>query len=703
MKNWILAFLFYCCATSLSGQQIWHVNQAATGGNNGNTWADAFVNLQSALVLADYGDEVWVAKGIYLPTEGVERKISFNLSNGVGLYGGFSANETTLSQRNPSLNPTILSGDIGISGVLIDNSYHVVNIYGGDDNTVLDGFTITLGYGADAFSGFPDEYGGGVLVVADITIPLAIPIIAQCRFVENRAGSGGGLACIGDASAICSPDIRQCIFERNLSGYYGGALYKFGRNRSDRAFSIYDCVFESNRSETFGGGITIYEPTDTVRITQCTFVKDTAIEAGGAFLWSGNQNVRYEIDECDFIANYTSSSAPGIEHLFPGFTPIQKIELVVKRSLFFLNHNFVGIGGGITSKALSDVELHHVEVEECVFESNHSQNGGAGIFVEGGDAVYSEVSVDKCFFLGNETGASSVAGAFYYRAFGSKLARNKNTITNSVFMWNDGAIASLGGKPGITHTRVANCSFYRNGAIPFVKYWGVENNPVDLEMKMEILNSVIWEPQTEGVHRLFYNNDPSNFTVNDYLVEHSMINLSDCNYNSEDPCGEGMIYGQWPNFIDSTGQLGLRTWDFAGRNRGSNLVVDTLGIEHDYLGVSRVYCDTVDMGAYEMQGLCISATNDLHFSALPLGVHLIQNPIQKGMPIEVELFGAISLNLQVILVEANGRVVWKESVSIPEALPSVFSIPSDKLNPGLFYLQIMDEHGKSKTEKLVVF
>jgi hypothetical protein len=426
------------------------------------------------------------------------------------------------------------------------------------------------------------------------------------------------------------------------------------------------------------------------------------VESGGIYFYSDKQNVRYEVDSCEFTANYSFIKGGAISHVFPGYAPLQKIELVVRNSSFLLNHTFSGISAGIASVALSDLALHRVQVERCVFESNRSQNGGAGIFVEGGGSVFSEVFVDQCFFLGNETGASSVAAAFYYRAFGSKLARNKNTITNSVFMWNDGAIASLGGKPGITHTRVANCSFYRNGAIPFVKYWGLENNPVDLEMKMEILNSIIWEPQTEGVHRLFYNNDPSNFTVNDYLIEHSMVNFSDCNYEGEDPCGEGMIYGQWPNFIDSTGQPGLETWDFAGRNRGSNLVVDTLGIEQDYAGASRVYCDTVDMGAYEMQGLCISATNDLLFSALPLGVHLIQNPIQKGMPIEVALFGAIPLNLRVHLVDANGRVVWLESVSIPAAMPSVFSIPSDTLSPGFFYLQVMDEHGKSKTEKLII-
>lgn len=704
MKSITRIYLFCCYAAVLPAQQVWYVNHEALGGNTGVMWTSAFTNLQSALAVANYGDQVWVAKGTYFPTDGIDREISFNLPNGVRLYGGFEGNEVLLEQRNPVNNFSKLSGDIGLTGMQTDNSYHVVTIYQGDENTVLDGFTITQGYAANAFSGYPHEFGGGVLVSSDGTWPLATPILAHCIFERNRAGSGGGLACIGNDWTICSPDIRHCTFLRNKGGYYGGAIYKIGRNRSDRAFTIYDCVFEANRSAVFGGGIAIYDPSDTVRITKCTFIRDTAIQAGAVRLWSNMENVHYEVDSCIFRANYTENSAPGLEHLFPGFVPVQKIELVVKRSIFFLNHNLVGIGGGLTSNALSDLAMHHVQVEECLFESNYSQNGGAGIFIEGGSGVNTEATVDRCWFLGNQTGASSVAGAFYYRGFGNALIRNQNTITNSVFMFNDGAIAALGGNPGISNTRVANCSFYKNGDIPFVKYWGQDNNPVDLVMKMQILNSVIWEPQTAGVHRLFYNNDPVNHTVNDYLIEHSLIHLPDCNYNGVDPCGEGMIYDVWPDFIDPEFGNTLDLWRCSpAQNRGSNLVVDTFGLDTDYWGFPRIVGDTVDMGAYEIQTLCISGTENLPYTMLPVGIRLLQNPINKSDPIEVELFAAVRENLQLQLVDANGIAVWKGSTIIPASSPSVFAIATHNFSPGLYYLQVMDAHGRSKTEKVVIF
>lgn len=130
MKNLTLSILFCCCASLLPAQQIWYVNYAALGANNGSNWADAYKDLQNALAEAHAGDQIWVAKGTYFPTDGIDRAISFNLPTGVGLYGGFEGR--SLNQRNAETNATVLSADIGVVGVRTDNSYHVVTIYRGD-------------------------------------------------------------------------------------------------------------------------------------------------------------------------------------------------------------------------------------------------------------------------------------------------------------------------------------------------------------------------------------------------------------------------------------------------------------------------------------------------------------------------------------------------------------------------------------------
>jgi len=143
--------------------KIIYVNDDANGANDGTSWTDAYTDLQSALATSIYSDQIWVAGGIYKP--GPMRSHSFQMKNGVGIYGGFAGNEDPNlfdpADRDFSTNETILSGDIGAVGNNTDNSYHV--IYNQQETTldssaILDGFTITGGYAYG--SGY--DFGGGI-------------------------------------------------------------------------------------------------------------------------------------------------------------------------------------------------------------------------------------------------------------------------------------------------------------------------------------------------------------------------------------------------------------------------------------------------------------------------------------------------------------------------------------------------------------
>ena len=88
-----------------------YVKWNAGGTNAGTSWTNAYTDLQSALG-ASPCTEIWVAAGTYKPTTGTDRTATFQLKNGVALYGGFAGTETARNQRNPAANVTILSGDI---------------------------------------------------------------------------------------------------------------------------------------------------------------------------------------------------------------------------------------------------------------------------------------------------------------------------------------------------------------------------------------------------------------------------------------------------------------------------------------------------------------------------------------------------------------------------------------------------------------
>ena len=93
--------------------------------SNGLTWGTAFNEVQTAINAASNGDQVWVAKGKYLPTDYnpqgtgtavLNRTKTFIIKNGIDVYGGFAGNETALDQRINywigQANETILSGDL---------------------------------------------------------------------------------------------------------------------------------------------------------------------------------------------------------------------------------------------------------------------------------------------------------------------------------------------------------------------------------------------------------------------------------------------------------------------------------------------------------------------------------------------------------------------------------------------------------------
>lgn len=69
--SWIYkVFLVIILALPLNGfsQSVIYVKYDAGGSDNGSSWTDAFLSLQSALDAAIKGDSIWVAAGTYKPS-----------------------------------------------------------------------------------------------------------------------------------------------------------------------------------------------------------------------------------------------------------------------------------------------------------------------------------------------------------------------------------------------------------------------------------------------------------------------------------------------------------------------------------------------------------------------------------------------------------------------------------------------------------
>src|SRR6056297_1477051 len=116
MKRVISAILF-SIITSFAFAAVLYVDNNTSDG----TWLGAYEKLEVALNDADYGDDIWVAAGIYYPTESSNRNNTFIISDGISLYGGFKGGETSLSQRDYINNVVVLDGNIGKSDSRTDN------------------------------------------------------------------------------------------------------------------------------------------------------------------------------------------------------------------------------------------------------------------------------------------------------------------------------------------------------------------------------------------------------------------------------------------------------------------------------------------------------------------------------------------------------------------------------------------------------
>jgi uncharacterized repeat protein (TIGR02543 family) len=270
----------------IPSEAIIYVKADATGANNGSSWTNAYTDLQSALSLSVSGNEIWVAKGTYKPSSGTDRAISFQMKDGVNVYGGFSGNETAIEQRNWTTNETILSGNIGAQNVDTDNSYHVMI---GASNTIIDGLIVEKGYadGAEELSKGAGLYGIGInLSVKNCLFrnnycvndgagieasPSSSMSIESCRFSSNSAGGGAGVH-VQLSTAI----IKSCIFYQNCAGNGGG----FCSYRATSPITIINSLFISNSGGSSGGGI--YTDSGTANATNCIFYGNTKVNFGGA-------------------------------------------------------------------------------------------------------------------------------------------------------------------------------------------------------------------------------------------------------------------------------------------------------------------------------------------------------------------------------------------------------------------------------------
>lgn len=316
------------------GQRCYVDSSIAVSGS-GASWSTAYKTLQEALSFVGSSStvkEIWIRQGTYYPSAAyagcsgcTSRDYTFQIPNGVKVYGGFAGSETDTSQRT-SGHETILSGNLGAPFNNFDNSYHVVLIANTTIPIVLDRLTITAGKADDGSSSvglymygnmiFPNQGGGLYLVEASNVL------LNNCIIGSNAAYAGGaGVFCYntaltavnttfttngvtyntGGGGGICQAgndiSLIHCNFTSNAARM-GGGIYNF-----DGTLHLYDCILTVNIADYGGGGL-FSQTNGSVDIQQCLFYNNTANKSdGGGFYDSESSRGQVTISQSDFISN----------------------------------------------------------------------------------------------------------------------------------------------------------------------------------------------------------------------------------------------------------------------------------------------------------------------------------------------------------------------------------------------------------------
>ncbi len=277
---------------------------AAEGSEDGFSWATAYAYLKDALGVAQSGQEIWVAEGIYYPDEAIGQNTNdqaelFVVPVGVSMYGGFANGATSRAEADPQLHNTHLSGDItqndgppagsytnGLSTTTTStNSYNVLDLSACDASAMVTGFIISGGYA----SGGAVTRGGGVYSNGGSAT------VKRCMIAGNYANQrGAGIYLEGG-----TPRVIDCLVSGNWVGADGGGLWT-----ESSTVTLHNCAFRGNTSSGAGGLGVNGIGGESVTAVNCSF------SGGKGFFGSGGVQVQagnLSLINCTITGNYCSA------------------------------------------------------------------------------------------------------------------------------------------------------------------------------------------------------------------------------------------------------------------------------------------------------------------------------------------------------------------------------------------------------------
>ncbi|MCE9613036.1 MAG: hypothetical protein K8T26_02085 [Lentisphaerae bacterium] len=276
-----------------------YVDATAVGSGNGTSWADAYVNIRTAVVAEAAGTAVnpkqfWIKAGTYARGAATEQIV---LKAQHQLFGGFSGTETHLAERDWASNPTVIDG-AGINGL---STAYIRGPSSGTPSLMLDGLTIQNCYSSSKVGGIY------VWLTEDWSI-------RHCTFRHNVGRYGSA---IGLWSATLN--VENCLFVGNTNittVNQGGAIWT--RARPCTA-NIVNSTFAENATAAVLGSPPQFN-NDVYRSASCALtIRNCILASGGPARQFSPVNAGAAITYSDVLTNGAPYAGTGNLNADPRF------------------------------------------------------------------------------------------------------------------------------------------------------------------------------------------------------------------------------------------------------------------------------------------------------------------------------------------------------------------------------------------------
>jgi hypothetical protein len=338
--------------------------------------------------------------------------INFSVGGTITLTGGELAIDKNLSLIGPG------AGSLTISGNDASRIFQIKGNALSQITNTISGLTLREGNGSGSAG---NTLGGAIYSFG------AVLTLAGCNFSSNRAALYGG----GLYAELGSVRLTDCAFSTNTA-YTGGGVFAVSNT-----VALNQGAFTGNSAtgfDAYGGGI--YSQFSTVEITDGTFSGNSASGGGNFGSGGGICTVRGSVTLTNSLltGNLAKAAGGGICTLYPDDT--------VTLTQCNITGNSAGQGGGISFGGV-------VTMTRCTVSGN-SANYGGGLFgqfmsltestvsgnsavVEGGGVFCTLAELIQCTVSGNTSTTGNGGGIYSYSLIElTQCTVSGNAATNGV-------------------------------------------------------------------------------------------------------------------------------------------------------------------------------------------------------------------------------------------------------------------------------